>query len=495
MVLDPEGVRLEYKKAKHSLPKEFWPTYSAFANTVGGTIILGVDEPQPGQYVVTGLEDPARIRTELLNTVTNTNKVSINLLTDDDVLILSLSGKKVLQVTVRPAAYENKPVYLNGLLENSYVRLGDGDHRTTQDQLHYMVANSSEHVDTELLENYTLEDLNLDDVEQYRNLLIENTDSPNLKGISLADFLFNIGCFKIDRTNNLREKKMTAGCLLFFGKYNAITQRFPDFQLDYFRKHTSYDEKWVRRISSGDMNFPELNIFSFYQRVLNVLQGDIDDKYIQDAKMTRGSYYSDMTLAVKEALVNSLMHAYYDSRQPIKVFDYDDYFEFFNPGDMRVSKEEFIHGSNHVSRNSVISILLRRVGIAERAGSGGPIIFKAAEKNHLRVPDIIKASETTTIRLWKVDLLSSLKGLSDTEKVVVSYAVEHNNLFSVKELIKQTPLTDFRARNAVKQLEKSGTVSRQGQGKTTKYYLAISEETGILGFKLMLKDLEDSFNR
>ena len=43
-----EHNRLEFKKATSSLPKSFWETYSSFANTEGGVIVLGADEGLDG---------------------------------------------------------------------------------------------------------------------------------------------------------------------------------------------------------------------------------------------------------------------------------------------------------------------------------------------------------------------------------------------------------------------------------------------------------------
>ena len=43
-VSNPESEYLEFKSCKNRLSKDFWPTYSAFANTFGGTVIIGVDD-------------------------------------------------------------------------------------------------------------------------------------------------------------------------------------------------------------------------------------------------------------------------------------------------------------------------------------------------------------------------------------------------------------------------------------------------------------------
>ena len=69
-----EGLYFEAKSASNGIPPEFWESYSAFANTYGGTILLGVDEhkeeidPQK-RYTVTSISNPQKLITDFWNLI------------------------------------------------------------------------------------------------------------------------------------------------------------------------------------------------------------------------------------------------------------------------------------------------------------------------------------------------------------------------------------------------------------------------------------------
>ena len=60
LIADGETVHLECKLAKNAIPANFWETYSSFANTDGGTILLGVKE-ENHKFSVVGVDDARKI--------------------------------------------------------------------------------------------------------------------------------------------------------------------------------------------------------------------------------------------------------------------------------------------------------------------------------------------------------------------------------------------------------------------------------------------------
>lgn len=86
ILLKGERVTLECKKAKSEMPKSIWQTFSAFANTIGGMILLGVDEKMQEKdiqkrYQIIGVDEPRKIVTDFWNTL-NSDKVNENILVD-----------------------------------------------------------------------------------------------------------------------------------------------------------------------------------------------------------------------------------------------------------------------------------------------------------------------------------------------------------------------------------------------------------------------------
>ena len=138
-----ENNRLEAKAAAGGLPKSLWATYSAFANTNGGIILLGVTEDAQHQLHVEGVNDADALVIDFWNIINNQSKISINVLNDKDVIVREFDGKKIIIISVPRAQRYDKPIYLDGNLFSSYKRNGEGDYRCTKEVIQAMLRDAS----------------------------------------------------------------------------------------------------------------------------------------------------------------------------------------------------------------------------------------------------------------------------------------------------------------------------------------------------------------
>lgn len=488
----PEGIDIEYKAAENGLPKSFWETYSAFANTNGGVIILGYDE-RDKINPKKGFKNPQPIYDQLLNDANNPSKVSFNLLTDDDILISPIADSKrsLIIVNIREAPYSVKPVHIGKDIGKSYIRLGEGDRLVTKQQLKYLLSSSHDDIDSQILPKFDIDDINLETVERYRSFLI--LQDKKYKDLSTEDLLINIGAYKKDR-NGDGTYKLTSGGLLFFGKYNSITDRFPHFQLDYFEKDSNLNSRWIDRVSTGDASFPDLNMFDFLLIVMDKLSSTVKEPFILDENSkTRIPFKKDLEESLREALVNSLMHAYYDADFPIKITALPDYYEFKNPGNMRVTIDEFIKGNSSVTRNPTISTLLRKIGFSEKAGSGGQKIFDVAARHNLILPTIQSPFDSTTIIIWKVDFKHNINKLPEPDKSILEYISEKGSI-KRKQIENDLGLAgqEYSYRRALDRLIEQEFIKRVGSGPGTKYILKKTSQEHYYLMKQTMREIEDA---
>lgn len=112
-----------------------------------------------------GIEQPEKMRDELFNMVNNPQKVSANLINDEDVHIIDIdNGVQIMTVKIPEAPYQLKPVYLKGNPQLAFERLGEGNRRLTPDKYKELIVGSQPETDNELLLNYDLSDLCDDDL-------------------------------------------------------------------------------------------------------------------------------------------------------------------------------------------------------------------------------------------------------------------------------------------------------------------------------------------
>ena len=170
-----ESYDLEFKSAKGGLPRSLWESYSAFANSEGGTIILGVSEKDNYCYLDGLGEDVVRKwLDDFWNQINNKEKVSVNLLTAKDVRIEKVKDDiNVLIIRVPPASFRYRPVYIGtDMLKGTYRRDHTGDYRCMPEEVKRMLADSlPDKPDSLVLEHSTIEDLDLPTLDQYRNIL------------------------------------------------------------------------------------------------------------------------------------------------------------------------------------------------------------------------------------------------------------------------------------------------------------------------------------
>lgn len=375
---------LEVKRAKGGILNSLWDTYSAMANCYGGMILLGVVENEDGSFTTTGLRNVDKLRKDFWNIVNNKQKVSINLLTDDDVVSYEVSGDIILAIRVSRARREDKPVYINDdMFKGTFRRNGEGDYHCTKAEVKAMLRDQTEETsDMKVLEDMEICDLNMETVHAYRNRHITYRSEHVWEGLADEEYLERIGAAKRARAD--RKLHPTAAGLLMFGNEFRILYEYPEYFLDY-REMLDPSIRWTDRLqsSSGDWSG---NLFDFFFRVYSKLVKDLKIPF----KLEGITRIDDTPVhkALREALANCLVNTDFFVPRGVVIRKDMNKIVIENPGYIRTGKDQMLRGGISDPRNKALMKMFNMIGIGERAGSGVPDIFAIWNSQGWMTPEV-----------------------------------------------------------------------------------------------------------
>ena len=370
-----EHNQLEAKKAKGGFPGSFWETYSAFANTDGGIILLGVREEKDGRLVPEDV-DAEKLEKDFWNMVNNRQKISANIVTRSMVKIEPVDGKNILVVRVPRAERAARPVYVGtDPKSGTYRRNHEGDYHCSLDEMSLMFRDAAYVTqDAKVLDKMDMTVFCKDTVKGYRNFFRSTHTNHLWNNEDDEMFLRKIGAIGIGEDGKYHP---TAAGLLMFGYEYEITREFPNYFLDYQENRSLGATRWTDRIvsTSGDWSG---NVFDFVIEALRRMQQGLKVPFV-----LKGNFRVDDTpihKLLREAITNACVHADFYGRQGLVIQKSEDGYRLSNPGTVRISITEAIEGGISDPRNGIMLKIFSLIEFGERAGSGLSGICKRWEK-------------------------------------------------------------------------------------------------------------------
>ena len=482
-----ERVTLECKKAESSVPKSFWETYSAFANTNGGTVLLGVSEDmtekdRAKRYEVTGVNDADKICKDLWNTINSNEKVNINLLHNENVQVANVDGKDIIVITVPRADYSTRPVYINNnLTRGSFKRNHEGDYHCTEQELRMMVRDANEAGnDRMFLEDYTMDDIDIPTLEKFRMMFKTNNPEHIWNGLDHKDFLMQLGGYMINRKDHT--EGVTMAGLLMFGKGLPIRERFDNLRMDYVDKSNLVgDQRYSDRLTYDGTW--ENNLFNFIRIVIPRLTRDLPRPFSMEGVIRKDD--TPQHKAVREAVTNMIIHADFMLNGILRVEKFDDRFVLTNPGLLKLPIEQIYAGGESKSRNQRMQNMLRMIGYGENLGSGFPLILSAWNEKHWLKPELIEQLELMQVKLvlhiendknvTKDVTKDVTKEMSERQMIILGLIRENKNL-TIPEMSLKTNVTERTIKRDIATLQELGIISREGGRKDGSWIIKQDEE-------------------
>ncbi len=420
---------------------EYLKSISAFANTDGGKLFIGFDDR--GNPL--GVKNSKKLLEDI------PNKIISKLGISPSVELIKKQNKEVIYISVQPAP---TMISYNG---KHYIRCGSTTQEINGIELSQLILNKTGKTWDSLFSEAGLEKINDETVNYFRKLANNKITSIS-KSDSTNKIFSNLEL--INKNKNLRN-----AAVLLFGKRPQ----------SYFISARARVGRFKSGIDIADTVIAEGNLFEQLAIVLEAIKKHLNVKFeIKDIQ--RKDIWDYPLEAIREAVINSLIHKDYLSTAEIQIKIYDDKIWIWNPGklpsELKVDDLKKDHSS--YPRNPLIANVFYLAGYIERWGSGTKRIVDLCKEQGLPEPEYREEQGGFSVWFFK-DIYTEENlqrmGLNERQIKAVLY-VKHKGKITNREYQTICSVKKRQTTDDLKELENMKIIERIGKtGKGTYYKL------------------------
>lgn len=378
---------IEVKLAQGGTPQRLFEPLSAFANRVGGGVILfGLDERR--DFATTGVGNAQRLQEEISHLAAADIEPALR----PEFTVAEIDGATVIAVEVREIPAEQKPCFYKpaGLQRGAYIRVGNTNRQMTDYEVFgYVSARTQPSFDEEPVHNATLDDLDRGRLEDYIAQLKRVRPSAAYLNQPFERLLSQR---RIVREVDSVLRPTLAG-LLVFGQYPQSFE--PQLVITYLQYYgTTETEKTPRGERFLDNRKFEGAIPEMVEGAVNYVMASV-----RKSSLIEGLWRRDIPEypeeALREAIVNAVAHRDYShfvrgSYVQIRLFA--DRLEVQSPGGLYGNVTEDTLEEEQSTRNRVLMQLMEEVRLmgdrhlVENRGTGIRTMLEAMRQANLEPP-------------------------------------------------------------------------------------------------------------
>ena len=444
LLKEGESETVEFKPSLSQMDK-IMESISAFSNTKGGTVVIGVSD----KGEVLGVDIGTRTIESLANQVKqNTDPIAYPSIRVDK------SDKKQV-VVIEVVEGKQKPVLAFG---RAYRRVGKSNQKLGYDEIRNLALESSKiYWDERVCEDASFEDI---DEEKVRLFLRKAKYERRLEldvEIPVRESL--------EKLKLLREGMPTNAAILLFGR---STQKF----------FTQSETRCARFKGTKPLEFIDMKVFGgniIDQRedVVEFVKEHIKlhAKIVGMERIETWEYPID---AIREAITNAICHRDYEISANVQVRIFDDRIEIWGCGHLPepLTVEDLKQRHISILRNPLVGKCFFWIKFIEQWGTGTNRIIDSCLNHGFPEPvfEELSGSLVVTLRKGITEELLKEKGLNERQIKAVSYIREKGSITN-KEYLILFDVSRITATRDLKLLEEEEIVKRIGTGKRDLKYV------------------------